>query len=310
MNATAMKRAGADHELSERYFADIRRHRLLTAVEEVELGRRVRAGDGEARERLITANLRLVVKLAHGYAGFGMAFEDLVAEGNLGLIRAADRFDPERGVRFGSYAALWIRQAMRVALSERSRTVRLPSHILEKSFKINAATARLSRSLGREPTESEIAETVEMPAERVRSVKAAVRSTRSLDEPVETGATDFDLMLRLVDETSPRPDKAVADGDLRACLSRLIERLDRRERLILVSRFGLDGRDPQTLDEVGSRIGLTRERVRQIQNLAIASLRKRFEMLDDASGNGHRASAPGRVRCRRLSPETLSAMSA
>jgi RNA polymerase primary sigma factor len=284
--SVSMSRVTNDRELSERYSAEIRRYKLLTASEEVDLGRRVRAGDGAARERLIAANLRLVVKLAHGYAGFGMSFEDLVAEGNVGLIRAADRFDPERGVRFGSYASLWIRQAMRAALSERSRTVRLPSHILEKSFKINAATMRLSRSLGREPTESEIGSAVGFPAARVRIVKAAVRPVRSLDEPAEPGFSEVEFIAKLVDEASPRPDKAAIDDDLRACLMRLLARLDRRERSILISRFGLDGRDPQTLDQVGDRIGLTRERVRQIQNVAIESLRKGFTALDGGPPHG------------------------
>jgi RNA polymerase sigma factor (sigma-70 family) len=299
-------RPNTQPELSERYFSEIRRHKLLTAAEEIELGRRVQAGDAAARERLITSNLRLVVKLAHGYAGFGMAFEDLVAEGNVGLIRAADRFDPERGVRFGSYAALWIKQAMRSGLSERSRTIRVPSHILEKYFKINAALAHLRLSLGRDPTDAEIGAMVDLPASKVLAVRDALRPVRSLEEKPDPDATELDLMSTLVDDASPRPDKATIDGDLRACLGRLLANLNHRERLILVSRFGLNGADPQTLDEVGDRIGLTRERVRQIQNAAIDNLRKGLSALERTTNSGRRQS----MQYQRTPSAELHAMSA
>jgi RNA polymerase sigma factor (sigma-70 family) len=264
----------------DRYLRDIGRHRLLTAAEEIELGRRVQLGDGWARGRMIESNLRLVVKIAWGYVGMGLPLEDLVAEGNVGLIRAVERFDPERGVRFGSYAALWIKQAIRRTLSERSRVIRLPSHILEKSFAMNAAMARLRDLLGREPSDAEIGAELGWPATRINAVRQALLPLRSLDEKVEANGGEFDLMSTLVDDATPSPSHGAIDADLRVCLERLLPKLNKRERDILVRRFGLDGQDPQTLDQIGDRIHLTRERVRQLQNEAIETLRKGFATLD------------------------------
>jgi RNA polymerase primary sigma factor len=260
-------------ELLAGYLDRIGKGRLLTHREEIELSRRAKAGDERARKKLVEKNLRLVVHMAKNYRGSGLPFEDLIQEGNLGLIRAVDRFDPEKGNRFSTYATWWIRQAVGRAVSDKRRTIRLPVHMGEKVRKVGRISGLLSVELGREPTEAEVAERLGWTAEQVREVKGTVPDAASLDKPVSSEDGALRLGDSIVDETvSDVPDAVINETEMER-LRGAIARLPRKARYVLVRRYGLDDRDPSTLADLAAELGVSRERVRQLQNEAEQFLR-------------------------------------
>ncbi len=254
------------------YMHDIRTIPLITTTEEVELAALIKKGDEKAKAKLIVANLRLVVKIAHDFKGAGLTLQDLISEGNIGLMRAAEKFDPAKGAKFSSYAAWWIKQAMRRALMEKSKTIRIPITSAGKINKIKITRNVLSDQLGRDPTDREIAGKLDFSERVVSRLKQADQRTVSLFDPI---APDKDGWVKdfLPDEKALTPDSIISDLESSQNLTRLIESLDSREQMILHLRYGLDGKPPHTLEEVSKKIGRTRERVRQIQNRALTKLK-------------------------------------
>ncbi len=258
------------------YVRNIVRHPLATPEEEADLASRIAAGDAEARTRLILANLRLVVKIARSFEGRGLPMEDLVSEGNIGLMRAVGKFDPAKGAKFSVYAAWWIKQAMRFALAERAATIRVPIGSAHKFSAIRAVRARLAESLGREPTLAETAAAAGVGERTVVSL-APVR-TVSLHEPSMLDG-DGELLETLPDARVPGPDRIAESRDAFAHALALVERLPESERRVVVLYFGLGGERPQTFDAIGQTIRRTRERARQIHRQALDRLRG---MMDDS----------------------------
>jgi RNA polymerase primary sigma factor len=257
----------------KQYLAEIRRIPLLTAISEKKLATKARRGDLQARQDLISANLRLVVYVAKKYAGRGLSMGDLIEEGNLGLIRAAEKFMPSKGFRFSTYATWWIRQAIQRGMANHGSTVRLPVHIAEAAGRLARAREKLMEQLGREPQESELAEALDIKPQRLREWQRATRQSLSLDATLdsEDGSKRFVDMLVNQDEEAPDASlwRELANRDLK----RLLERLKEKERSVLEYRFGLDGRSPLTLEDTGQAMGLTRERIRQIEAAALRRLR-------------------------------------
>lgn len=246
----------------------IQQARLLTAEEEAELGRRVRSGDGAARRRLVEMNLRLVVSLAKRYRGYGLPFEDLIQEGNLGLIKAVDRFDPERGNRFSTYATWWIRQRIGRALSNNGRVIRVPVYMREKMRKASRGMAELAIDLGREPTDGEIAEMLGWEVEELVAVRSATPDAISLDQPVSTERSDSRVGDHVIDgDASDVPERVLEEIES-IQLKKAIDRLPERARVVLVRRYGLDGREPATLAQLATELRISKERVRQLQSEA------------------------------------------
>ncbi len=260
------------HDSMRDYMRDINRIPLVTREEEVELGRRIQQGDEEAKEKLIKANLRLVVKIAHDFKGMGLPLQDLVAEGNIGLMRATEKFDPEKGAKFSSYAAWWIKQAMRRALSEKSKTIRIPVASVTKMIKIRQAHQALRDKLQREPTRSEIAKATELSERVVRRLQLSDMRTMSLQDPILEGE-EGQVCETVPDEETSAPDHVLESREAIEQIRFLIKHLDPREQKILSLRFGLEGESPHTLEEISHHIERTRERVRQIQKRALQKLR-------------------------------------
>jgi RNA polymerase primary sigma factor len=256
------------------YLQEIAKTPLLTIAEEIQLARRIRRGDKAARDHMISANLRLVVKIAHDYKDFGLPLLDLISEGNIGLIKAVERFDPRKGGKLSTYAAWWIKQSIKRALANQSKTIRLPVHLVDKISKMRRAAMALAEELGREPSDEEVAWELGIPVNKVAHLKSVSIRPASLDAPIgEDGdsATFGDIV---GDENATSPYENVRERNLKTDLNRMIESLDRREADILRMRFGLDGHDELTLEEVGRKFKVTRERVRQLQNLALQKIRK------------------------------------
>ena len=255
------------------YLRDIHRTKLLSATEEKELALKIGSGDLAARDRMITSNLRLVVKIAKRYYNQGLPFLDLIEEGNLGLIKAVERFDVSRGFRFSTFATWWIRQGMERALMNQARSVRLPVHIAEDIGKVSRATYRFRKQTNRDPTLSEIAETLEMDLNHVRKLQVLLLSSYSLDQPLGEGS-NFCLADTLEDTSNPSPVDLIAGHNAYEIVSDLIKTFSSAERKVLTLRFGLDDHEPQTLETIGLRFGLTRERIRQIEAASLSKLRK------------------------------------
>jgi RNA polymerase primary sigma factor len=263
-------------ELLTGYLDRIGKWGLLTRREEIALSRRVGHGDERARKELIERNLKLVVSVAKRYRGMGLPFEDLIQEGNIGLMRAVEKFDPDRGFRFSTYAIWWIRQAVGRAVSDKGRTIRLPVQMGEKVRKVGRAAGELSVELGRAPTDEEVAERLGWIADEVRQVKEIIPDATSLDEPAsnEDGASRLgDLVAGKA--ASDAPDALVVSEIEAAGLRDAIERLPEKARYVLVRRYGLDDRDPPTLAELAAELELSRERVRQLQDEAERLLKTR-----------------------------------
>jgi RNA polymerase primary sigma factor len=255
------------------YLREIGQVRLLTPQEEIDLAARIKKGDREARAQMIKANLRLVVKIAHDYANLGLPILDLVSEGNIGLMKAVERFDPAKGGKLSTYAAWWIKQSIKRALANQSKTIRLPVHLVDKISKMRRVALQMSEELGREPTDNELAEEIGVSSAKVSQLKTAATRPASLDAPIsDDDSTEFGEMVG--DEDALTPFELLRDKNLRDELSKLLEVLDNRERKIIFQRFGLDGGKPKTLEEVGKKFGVTRERIRQLQNIALIKLRR------------------------------------
>ncbi|MFM1943603.1 MAG: hypothetical protein RI897_2585 [Verrucomicrobiota bacterium] len=249
---------------------------LLTVEEEVELAARIQAGDEGARQHMIRANLRLVVKIAREYDGLGLPLLDLINEGNIGLMRAVEKFDPSKGAKFSTYSSWWIKQAVRRAIANQAKTIRLPSHVIDKLCRLRRAAMDMQEELGREPSDEELAEEVGLPLRKVKSMRLAAVRPLSLEMPLGEGDTGRVADI-VADERAEAPFQSLDDQTVTEILGDLMKRLDAREAGILRYRFGLDGGEEKTLEEVGQRFGVTRERIRQLQNVALAKLRRWME---------------------------------
>jgi RNA polymerase nonessential primary-like sigma factor len=245
---------------------------LLTADEEKALGRLVQAGDADARKKMIEANLRLVVKIARYYCNRGLPFLDLIEEGNLGLMHAVKKFDPERGFRFSTYATWWVRQTIERSIMNQSRAVRLPVHVIKEVNIYLRAAKKLTQELDHEPTAEEISELVDKPLEDIQRMMTFVSDSSSIDTPLSND-NNRSLADVIADENNVDPSSMIHESDLQSCVMRWMELLQQREREVIMRRYGLGDYMPSTLEAVGVAIGLTRERVRQIQVSAVTKLK-------------------------------------
>ena len=274
---TGTKTRGAFEEtpdLIPGYFAQIDKGKLLTHREEIDLSNRAKAGDERARQRLTEKNLRLVISVAKKYRGMGLPFEDLIQEGNLGLMKAIDKFDPDRGYRFSTYATWWIRQAVQRSVADKGRTIRVPVHMGEKIRKMARTYNELSAALEREPTDEEVAEQLEWDVEQVRDVKSALPDATSLDQPIGSGEDASELGLFIEDEREPEVGETVAREMESGWLEEAVEHLPERHREVLIRRYGLDDREKATLAVLSDEMGISRERVRQLQREAELMIRR------------------------------------
>jgi RNA polymerase primary sigma factor len=261
------------------YLREIGQVKLLTPAEEIVLAKRIRRGDQRAREQMIKANLRLVVKIAHDYDGMGLPLLDLINEGNIGLMKGVERFDPRKGAKLSTYASWWIKQSIKRALANQSKTIRLPVHVVDKVAHIRRAEVKLRETFDRDPTDEELAHELDLDPRRIRQYRQASKAPVSLDAPIG-------------DDASERVSEIVADPNAAAPFDRLVQEtdtelvrevlgtLDQRESKILALRFGLKDGEERTLEQVGAELGVTRERIRQIQEQALKKLREKMEERD------------------------------
>lgn len=255
------------------YLREIGQVKLLTPKDEIVLAARIKKGDKEARTQMIKANLRLVVKIAHDYSNFGLPLLDLISEGNIGLMKAVERFDPKKGGKLSTYAAWWIKQSIKRALANQAKTIRLPVHLVDKISKMKRIAHALSEKLGREPTDEELGAKLDVPAAKIAQLRSISVRPASLDAPIgEDEDTQFGEIVS--DEAAADPFQMLRDKTMRQDIRELIEELEPREAEILTLRFGLDGNKPLTLEQVGKQFKVTRERIRQIQNIALNKLRR------------------------------------
>ena len=251
---------------------------LLTVAEEVTLARRIKKGDKAARERMIKANLRLVVKIARDYESYGLPLLDLINEGNIGLMKAVDRFDPKKGAKLSTYASWWIKQSIRRAISDQSKTIRLPVHVGDKLLHIRRAETRFQEEFGRLPTDEELSGELGLAPKRIAQYRQASIRPASLDAPI---GDDSNTIAEIVaDENAGTPLQDLSQKTDTALIHEVLPTLDAREQEILKQRFGLEGNDEKTLEELGEKFGVTRERIRQIQELALTKLRRKIEQLE------------------------------
>jgi RNA polymerase primary sigma factor len=256
-----------------KYLQEIGRVPLLTPDQETKLAGKIKNGDAEARERMINANLRLVVTIARDYIDLGLPLLDLISEGNIGLTKAVDRFDPSKGAKLSTYAVWWIKQSIKRALSNQSKTVRLPVHLVEKIAKVRQVSLQMSDELGREPTDDELGEEIGIGGARVTRLRTLGIRPASLDAPVtDDDSTEFGQMIG--DEDAQTPFESLRDRNLYDEIGDLLEILSAREKKIIAERFGLGGEKPKTLEDVAKNFAVTRERIRQLQNVALAKLRR------------------------------------
>jgi RNA polymerase primary sigma factor len=261
------------------YLREIGQIPLLTPKDEVRLAARIKKGDKQARAQMIKATLRLVVKIAHDYSNFGLPLLDLISEGNIGLMKAVERFDPKKGGKLSTYAAWWIKQSIKRALANQAKTIRLPVHLVDKISKMKRAGHKLSERLGREPTDQELADVLGMTRAKVAQLRTISIRPASLDAPIgDDDATEFSEIVG--DDAALTPFELLRDKTLRQEVRDILEELEPREAEILTLRFGLDGNKPKTLEEVGRKFKVTRERVRQIQNIALTKLRRVMDKQD------------------------------
>jgi RNA polymerase nonessential primary-like sigma factor len=273
-HSVAARKAHASHQydVTRIYLNEIGRTRLLTADEEIELARAVQQGCQAARQRMIESNLRLVVNVARAYLRRGLPLLDLIEEGNLGLMRAVEKFDPDRGCRFSTYATWWIRQSVERAIMNQCRTIRLPIHVIRELTVYLRASRRLEQELSRRPTVEEVASALEIPAESVERLFGFNEPTSSTDEPIN-GDDGRRVLDSIADENTSDPETAYADGAAERVLGEWLDQLPEQQRDVVEHRYGLNGHGRKTLQEVGALLGVTRERVRQVQLAALARLR-------------------------------------
>jgi len=262
------------------YLREIGQVPLLTPKEEVALAKRIKRGDKAAREHMIKANLRLVVKIARDYEGMGVPLLDLISEGNIGLMKGVERFNPGKGAKLSTYASWWIKQAIKRALSNQAKTIRLPVHVVDRLALIRKAEVRLREMFDREPTDEEVAEELELDTKKVRQYRDASRAPVSLDAPV--GDDDSSRVSEIIaDSNAANPFEEIRRGTDTELVREVLATLTERESSILALRFGLNGENEMTLEDVGERFGVTRERIRQIQELALKKLRTKMEERDN-----------------------------
>ena len=257
------------------YLNEIRRYPLLTREEELDLARRVRTGDAAAKDKLVRSNLRFVVSIAKKYVGNGVPLEDLINDGNVGLVKAAERFDPERGFKFISYAVWWIRQSILVSVSENSRMIRMPMNRVGLAQRASKASRALEQNLGREADAEELAKELGVTKKEIEEVTSFSQGHLSLDQPVHDEGNESTFVDQIVDDKTAAPDAGAYVDSLRRDMERALESLTDRERTILTRYYGLSGVKARTLEEIGKEMGYTRERIRQIKEQAIDKLRSR-----------------------------------
>ena len=265
-----------------RYLREIGRFPLLTPQQEIELAKKIKKGDTAAHERMINANLRLVVTIARDYINLGLPLLDLISEGNIGLMTAVERFDPAKGAKLSTYAIWWIKQSIKRALADQSKTVRLPVHLGDKLAKIRRISLQISDELGREPTDEELGEELGISSEKLACLRSVGIRPASLDAPVsDDDATDFGELIG--DEAAETPFEFLQGKNLRNQLNGLLALLDDREKKIISQRFGLGGGKAKTLEDVGRLLGVTRERIRQLQNNALTKLRRALNRKEEGT---------------------------
>ncbi len=263
-----------------RYLQEIGRIPLLTPQDEIDLARKIKKGDAAARERMINANLRLVVTIARDYTNLGVPLLDLISEGNIGLTKAVERFDPAKGAKLSTYAMWWIKQSIKRALANQSKTIRLPVHLVDKVAKVRRVSLQMSDELGREPTDDELGEEIGIAGEKVARLRSFGIRPASLDATIaDDDSTEFSESVG--DEGAQTPFEWLRDKNLRGEVDGLIAVLDNRDKKIISQRFGLNGGKPKTLEDVGRDFGVTRERIRQLQNIALAKLRRALRKRED-----------------------------
>ncbi len=262
------------------YLREIGQTPLLTREEEVKLARRIKRGDQAARQHMIKANLRLVVKIAHDYSSYGLPLLDLISEGNIGLMKAVERFDPKKGGKLSTYAAWWIKQSIKRALANQSKTIRLPVHLVDKIARMRRIAMQLAEEFGREPTDEELAEELNMAPAKIAQLRTAAIRPASLDATVGQEEDGSSLGDMIGDEMAGDPSDLLSDKNMRKAVLDLLHVLDERELKIINLRFGLDGKKEMTLEEVGRKFKVTRERIRQLQNIALRKIRRALEKQD------------------------------
>jgi RNA polymerase primary sigma factor len=263
-----------------RYLQEIGRIPLLTPQQEIELAAKIKKGDAAARDRMINANLRLVVTIAHDYVNLGLPLLDLISEGNIGLTKAVERFDPMKGAKLSTYAMWWIKQSIKRALANQSKTIRLPVHLVDKVAKVRRVSLQMAEELGREPTDNELGEEIGIAGEKIARLKSLGVRPASIDSPIgDDDSTEFGETIG--DEEAQTPFELLRDRNLLDEMDGLLDVLDKREQKVISQRFGLDGGTPKTLEDVGKNFGVTRERIRQLQNIALAKLRRALSKKED-----------------------------
>jgi RNA polymerase primary sigma factor len=286
------------------YLNEIGRVNLLTPEEEFELAKRVQCGDKTAREKMITANLRLVVKLARNYEGLGLPLLDLINEGNIGLMKGVERFDPNKGSKLSYYAMWWIKQSMMRALSYQSKTIRLPVHVVEKMAYIRRAEVKLREDFGHEPTDKEIAEHLGLPTHRIQQYRTASKTPISLDAPICHDEPD-PISEAIADANAAAPFDRLIKENNRGLIREALATLNARESRILSMRFGLDNGSPKTLEEIAVRFDVTRERIRQIQEGALKKMRSKIEASESPVTRMRKSCNPGFKHFLRNHPKRV-----
>jgi RNA polymerase primary sigma factor len=268
-----------EQESLDIYLRQISTVPLLTVKEEIELASRIKNGEEKARETMILANLRLVVKIAKEYSNIGLSLLDLINEGNIGLMKAVERFDPSKGGKLSTYGSWWIKQSIKRALANQSKTIRLPVHMVDRVTQIRRTSVQLAEKLGRDPTDEELAAEMNLPVARITLLKSVSRKPASLDSPLREneGSTLGEMV---ADEKSGNPYEHLQSKSLVGDVNRVLAQLEPREADIIRLRFGLEGLEPLTLEQVGEKIGVTRERVRQLQEQALRQLRKNMASME------------------------------
>ncbi len=284
--AETVSRESSHGDVLQLYLREIGQVKLITPQEEIVLAKRIRRGDRQAREQMIKANLRLVVKIAHDYEGMGLPLLDLINEGNIGLMKGVERFDPRKGAKLSTYASWWIKQSIKRALANQGKTIRLPVHVVDKVAHIRRAEVKLREAFDRDPTDEELAHELDLDPRRIRQYRQASKAPVSLDAPIGDDATER-VSEMVADPNAAAPfDRLVQETDTQL-VREVLGTLDQRESRILAMRFGLNDGQPRTLEEVGAQLGVTRERIRQIQEHALKKLRQKMEERDrPAEDNG------------------------